>query len=157
MPSAGKGIAGKDTVFTPTSQNQPGLYVPLKGFPKGAIAGNAPVSPRRGKIVWLLRVLNEFGSYIDCRLSGTNEGLSTRSTSPSGKSYRELITFVTDRPGHDYRYSIDASKIEKELNWMPNESFETGILKTILWYLEHQDWWQEIQENIYEQERLGAL
>ena len=73
--------------------------------------------------------------------------------SPSGKSYRELITFVTDRPGHDYRYSIDASKIEKELNWVPNESFETGISKTIHWYLEHQDWW----EKIYEQERLGVL
>jgi dTDP-glucose 4,6-dehydratase len=77
--------------------------------------------------------------------------------SPSGKSYRELITFVTDRPGHDFRYSIDASKIEKELNWIPNESFETGIRKTILWYLEHNDWWQEIQEKIYEQERLGTL
>ena len=73
--------------------------------------------------------------------------------SPSGKSYRELITFVTDRPGHDYRYSIDASKIEKELNWMPNESFKTGISKTIQWYLDHQDWW----EKIYEQERLGTL
>ena len=71
----------------------------------------------------------------------------------SGNSYRELITFVQDRPGHDYRYSIDASKIEKELNWVPNESFETGISKTIQWYLEHQDWW----EKIYEQERLGVL
>ena len=77
--------------------------------------------------------------------------------SPSGKSYRELITFVTDRPGHDFRYSIDASKIEKELNWIPNESFETGIRKTILWYLEHKDWWQEIQAKNYEQERLGTL
>ena len=77
--------------------------------------------------------------------------------SPSGKSYRELITFVTDRPGHDYRYSIDASKIEKELNWMPNESFKTGISKTIQWYLDHQDWSQEIQTKIYEQERLGTL
>ena len=77
--------------------------------------------------------------------------------SPSGKSYRELITFVTDRPGHDYRYSIDASKIEKELNWMPNESFKTGIYKTIQWYLDHQDWWQEIQAKNYEQERLGTL
>tara|TARA_B100000949_G_C14069335_1_gene361155 strand:- start:32 stop:703 length:672 start_codon:yes stop_codon:yes gene_type:complete len=71
----------------------------------------------------------------------------------TGNPYSELITFVQDRPGHDYRYSIDASKIEKELNWVPNESFETGISKTIQWYLEHQDWW----EKIYEQERLGVL
>ena len=71
----------------------------------------------------------------------------------TGNPYSELITFVQDRPGHDYRYSIDASKIEKELNWVPNESFETGISKTIQWYLEHQDWWKKI----YEQERLGVL
>ena len=75
----------------------------------------------------------------------------------SGKSYRELIAFVRDRPGHDFRYSIDSSKIEKALNWIPNESFETGIRKTIQWYLDHQDWWQEIQEKIYKQERLGIL
>jgi dTDP-glucose 4,6-dehydratase len=75
----------------------------------------------------------------------------------SGKSYRELITFVRDRPGHDFRYSIDASKIEKALNWVPDESFETGIRKTIQWYLDHQDWWQKKKKKIYKQERLGAL
>ena len=85
------------------------------------------------------------------------DSLNEMYPSQSGKSYRELITFVTDRPGHDFRYSIDASKIEKELNWMPDESFETGIRKTIEWYLEHQDWWQNIQKKIYEQERLGVL
>ncbi len=73
------------------------------------------------------------------------------------KSYRELITFVPDRPGHDFRYSIDATKIEKELNWKPNESFETGIRKTIQWYLDHEDWWEEILDNKYKQERLGML
>jgi dTDP-glucose 4,6-dehydratase len=76
---------------------------------------------------------------------------------PIGKSYRDLITFVTDRPGHDFRYSIDASKIENELNWTPNESFETGIRKTINWYLEYQDWWKEIKEKTYKQERLGVI
>ena len=85
------------------------------------------------------------------------DSLNEMYPSQSGKSYSELITFVTDRPGHDFRYSIDASKIEKELNWMPNESFETGIRKTIEWYLEHQDWWRNIQKKIYEQERLGVL
>lgn len=60
---------------------------------------------------------------------------------PSGiLSYSELITFVKDRPGHDRRYAIDASKIERELGWVPNESFETGLRKTVIWYLENKDW-----------------
>ena len=85
------------------------------------------------------------------------DSLNEMYPSQSGKSYRELITFVTDRPGHDFRYSIDASKIEKELNWMPDESFETGIRKTIQWYLEHQVWWKKILDKKYKQERLGVL
>ncbi|MBC8213927.1 MAG: dTDP-glucose 4,6-dehydratase [Candidatus Marinimicrobia bacterium] len=72
------------------------------------------------------------------------------------KSYEELITFVTDRPGHDFRYAIDASKIQRELNWEPKESFETGIKKTIEWYLNNKIWWQNIQSNKYKQERLGV-
>jgi len=70
-------------------------------------------------------------------------------------SYMDLITFVKDRPGHDYRYAIDSSKIQNELNWKPNESFETGIYKTIEWYLENERWWREIQKKYYNQERLG--
>jgi len=75
----------------------------------------------------------------------------------SGESYSELITYVTDRPGHDFRYAIDASKIETELGWTPEESFETGIRKTIQWYLEYEEWWRSIQNNTYQQERLGVL
>jgi len=74
-----------------------------------------------------------------------------------GKSYINLIKFVKDRPGHDFRYSIDASKIRNELNWVPIESFESGIRKTIEWYLYNQSWWKEIQRKIYEQDRLGAI
>ena len=59
---------------------------------------------------------------------------------PDGKSYIEQVTYVTDRPGHDRRYAIDASKIERELGWRPAETFETGIRKTVAWYLENQDW-----------------
>ncbi|HEX4918360.1 MAG TPA: dTDP-glucose 4,6-dehydratase [Limnobacter sp.] len=59
---------------------------------------------------------------------------------PDGKSYNEQIKFVTDRPGHDRRYAIDARKIERELGWRPQETFETGIRKTVKWFLEHQDW-----------------
>ena len=54
---------------------------------------------------------------------------------------RELITFVTDRPGHDLRYAIDARKIERELGWRPRETFETGLRKTVRWYLDNPDWW----------------
>jgi len=71
------------------------------------------------------------------------------------KSYTELITFVQDRPGHDLRYAIDATKIEKELGWKPAETFATGIRKTVAWYLENKQWWQNIQNNKYHQGRLG--
>lgn len=66
-----------------------------------------------------------------------------------GKSYKTQITFVKDRPGHDRRYAIDATKIEKELGWKPSESFETGLKKTVLWYLEHQDWAAHILSGEY--------
>ncbi|MCK9610864.1 MAG: dTDP-glucose 4,6-dehydratase [Candidatus Cloacimonas sp.] len=71
------------------------------------------------------------------------------------KSYSDLITFVQDRPGHDLRYAIDAAKIEKDLGWNPAETFATGIRKTVAWYLENKQWWQNIQNNKYRQERLG--
>ncbi|HQO18560.1 MAG TPA: dTDP-glucose 4,6-dehydratase [Candidatus Cloacimonas sp.] len=71
------------------------------------------------------------------------------------KSYTDLITFVQDRPGHDLRYAIDAAKIEKDLGWNPAETFATGIRKTVAWYLENKQWWQNIQNNKYRQERLG--
>ena len=66
-----------------------------------------------------------------------------------GKSYADLITFVKDRPGHDRRYAIDASKIERDLGWRPQETFETGIRKTILWYLENQAWVAKIVDGSY--------
>ncbi len=73
----------------------------------------------------------------------------------NGQSYRELITYVKDRPGHDLRYAIDTSKIQNESGWTPKETFETGIRKTILWYLENEAWWRRIQDGNYQQERLG--
>ena len=75
----------------------------------------------------------------------------------SGRSYSEKIIFVDDRPGHDFKYAIDASKIKNKLGWAPKESFETGIKKTILWYMKNQDWWEKIQKMIYKQERLGII
>ena len=72
------------------------------------------------------------------------------------QSYRELITFVQDRPGHDVRYAIDASKIEKELGWIPEETFETGLKKTVEWYLANETWWRHVLDGSYQGERLGA-
>ena len=65
-------------------------------------------------------------------------------------SYQDLITYVTDRPGHDLRYAIDASKIQKDLGWVPQESFETGLRKTVQWYLSNQEWVQHIQSGEYQ-------
>ncbi|OJH06714.1 MAG: dTDP-glucose 4,6-dehydratase [Alcanivorax borkumensis] len=76
---------------------------------------------------------------------------------PEGISqYRDLITHVRDRPGHDLRYAIDASKIERELGWTPQETFETGIRKTVLWYLDNSEWCQRVQDGSYRRERLGT-
>ncbi|MBW5413127.1 MULTISPECIES: dTDP-glucose 4,6-dehydratase [Pseudomonas] len=75
---------------------------------------------------------------------------------PAGiTAYRDLITFVKDRPGHDLRYAIDASKIESELGWVPQESFETGLRKTVQWYLNNRSWWQRVLSGAYRLERLG--
>ena len=71
-------------------------------------------------------------------------------------SYRDLITFVKDRPGHDLRYAIDASKIEKELGWKPLENFETGLQKTIKWYLENESWWSQVLNGDYQLKRVGV-
>ncbi|MEG6509462.1 dTDP-glucose 4,6-dehydratase [Methyloligella sp. 2.7D] len=75
----------------------------------------------------------------------------------NGTPRRELITFVTDRPGHDRRYAIDCSKIERELGWTPSCSFEEGLAQTIAWYLDHEDWWRPIRDKRYAGERLGKV
>ena len=74
----------------------------------------------------------------------------------TGQKYETLITFVKDRPGHDLRYAIDAAKIEKELGWTPQETFETGIRKTVEWYLNNLDWCRRVQDGSYQRERLGV-
>jgi dTDP-glucose 4,6-dehydratase len=72
-----------------------------------------------------------------------------------GQKYEEQIEFVKDRPGHDMRYAIDASKIERELGWKPLESFQTGLRKTVEWYLSNQNWWERVRSGVYRGERLG--
>lgn len=73
-----------------------------------------------------------------------------------GQTYESLITFVKDRPGHDLRYAIDAAKIQNELGWTPTETFESGIRKTVQWYLNNLDWCHRVQDGSYQRERLGV-
>ncbi|QLF93625.1 dTDP-glucose 4,6-dehydratase [Pseudomonas sp. ABC1] len=77
---------------------------------------------------------------------------------PAGiERYDALITFVKDRPGHDQRYAIDAGKIERELGWVPRETFHSGLRKTVQWYLDNLDWCRHVQDGSYQRERLGAV
>jgi dTDP-glucose 4,6-dehydratase len=76
---------------------------------------------------------------------------------PASRPRRSLITFVKDRPGHDRRYAIDPSQIERELGWCATESFETGLRKTIQWYLDNRPWWQAVRDGVYGGERLGLI
>ncbi|MFO7938035.1 MAG: dTDP-glucose 4,6-dehydratase [Kiritimatiellia bacterium] len=92
---------------------------------------------------------------------GTCESIQSAShiqhptTTKDIKSYKDLITFVKDRPGHDKRYAIDATKLKTELGWQPEENFDTGIEKTIRWYLENEWWWVPLRAQRYAGERLG--
>ncbi len=75
---------------------------------------------------------------------------------PSGITrFRDLITFVVDRPGHDYRYAIDAGKIKRELGWTPRETFESGLRKTVTWFLDNEFWWQNVINGAYQLKRIG--
>jgi len=76
---------------------------------------------------------------------------------PCNTSCHDLISFVADRPGHDQRYAIDATKLESELGWRAQETFETGIEKTVRWYLERSDWWRPLRDRVYSGERLGLV
>jgi dTDP-glucose 4,6-dehydratase len=76
---------------------------------------------------------------------------------PAKSPHHELISFVTDRPGHDQRYAIDATKLETDLGWRAAETFETGIEKTVRWYLARSDWWKPLRHGIYSGERLGLV
>ncbi|MBL0721784.1 MAG: dTDP-glucose 4,6-dehydratase [Sulfurovum sp.] len=76
---------------------------------------------------------------------------------PKDRPYQDLITFVKDRPGHDIRYAIDASKIAKDLDWTPEEDFESGLEKTVDWYLNNREWWSSVLDGSYQRERLGDI
>ncbi len=75
---------------------------------------------------------------------------------PTKMPYSRQITFVTDRPGHDFRYAMDATKIDRELGWRPQETFDSGLRKTVKWYIENPEWWQNVLSGVYRLERLGT-
>ena len=77
--------------------------------------------------------------------------------SPNGRPHSRHITYVTDRPGHDHRYAIDASKLERELGWRAEETFTSGLAKTVQWYLDNEWWWSPLREKVYSGERIGLL
>ena len=76
---------------------------------------------------------------------------------PAAPSRRDLIRFVTDRPGHDQRYAMDTSRILRELGWQPQETFESGLKQTVRWYLDRPDWWEPIRGTVYRGQRLGLV
>ena len=94
------------------------------------------------------------------RICESLDALQPPSSNPAlrgASSYQALKTFVPDRPGHDRRYAIDATKVREELGWRPARDFESGIRETVQWYLEHRDWCRAVQAGHYNRERLGAL
>lgn len=95
-----------------------------------------------------LEVVNTVCNILDSLQSDRPGGLA---------SYRELITFVADRPGHDQRYAIDATRIERELGWVPKETFDTGLAKTVHWYLDNMEWCRHVQDGSYQRQRLGVV
>lgn len=95
-----------------------------------------------------LQVVETLCDLLQARVLDRPQGLA---------HFRDLITFVTDRPGHDRRYAIDASKMAGSLGWVPKETFESGLSKTVDWYLTHENWWQRVQSGAYRGERLGVL
>ena len=91
-----------------------------------------------------IQIVNTICDMLDKKIPRKNQ-----------ESYKMLIDYVKDRPGHDFRYAINSDKIKKELGWVPKESFKSGIEKTVNWYLKNSEWWKKIQKNTYNQKRLG--
>lgn len=153
LPVYGKGDQVRDWLYV--EDHARALYLVLK---EGQIAETYNIGGHNEKqnievvhtlcdLLDELRPLSEVNR--DARTTMVAKGLP-------GRSYRELITHVTDRPGHDQRYAIDATKIKTELGWTPEETFESGVRKTVEWYLENQQWCQRVQDGSYQRERLGV-
>ena len=135
MPVYGKGENIRDWLYV--DDHAKGLVLALE---QGAVGESYNIGGRNERTN--LEVVHTLCDLLDELRPRTNG------------SYRDLITYVTDRPGHDFRYAIDASKIEADLGWQAEETFDTGLRKTVEWYLEHPSWGQS-KSNAYGGERLG--
>ena len=136
LPVYGKGLNVRDWLFV--EDHCDAIYSVLQ---KGALGETYNIGGNNE--IKNIDIVNTICSTLD--------ELKPRS---NGSSYSELINYVTDRAGHDFRYAIDASKINKDLGWSPTETFDTGIRKTIQWYLDNESWWRNIQDRTYNQVRL---
>lgn len=153
LPVYGKGNQIRDWLYV--EDHARALYLVLR---EGQIGETYNIGGHNEK--QNIEVVHTLCDLLDelCPLSSTsnkNNVAVMKSKGLTGISYKELITHVTDRPGHDLRYAIDASKIQQELGWVPQESFETGIRKTVQWYLQNLDWCRRVQDGSYQRERLG--
>jgi dTDP-glucose 4,6-dehydratase len=135
LPVYGKGVNIRDWLYV--EDHAKALYLVLQ---KGRLGEKYNIGGRNER------------RNIDVvhRICDTLDRLAPRAT-----PHRDLITYVTDRPGHDARYAIDATKLEQELGWKAEENFDTGIEKTIKWYLENEWWWRPLRDKVYTGERLG--
>lgn len=156
LPVYGKGNQIRDWLYV--EDHARALYLVLR---EGKIGETYNIGGHNEK--QNIEVVHVLCNLLDelCPLSSTsansknNAASVMKSKGLAGISYKELIIHVTDRPGHDLRYAIDASKIQRELGWIPQESFETGIKKTVQWYLQNLEWCKRVQDGSYQRERLG--
>lgn len=142
LPVYGKGNQIRDWLYV--EDHARALY---KVVTEGAVGETYNIGGHNEK--QNIDVVNIICTLLDELRTPTKNGLAV-------KSYKELIAFVKDRPGHDLRYAIDATKIKNELAWVPEETFESGIRKTIIWYLENLNWAYRVQDCSYQRERLGT-
>ncbi|MGQ9670164.1 MAG: dTDP-glucose 4,6-dehydratase [Desulfosoma sp.] len=145
LPIYGDGLNVRDWLYV-VDHCEALLYVLERGRPGETYnIGGHNEKTNLEVVQTLCRVLEELAP------SGNNRALHAR-----GVRYEDLITFVADRPGHDRRYAIDASKIARELGWQPRETFLSGLRKTVQWYLDHKDWCRRVTEGVYDRSRLGT-
>lgn len=142
LPIYGKGNQIRDWLFV--EDHARALY---KVVTEGAVGETYNIGGHNEK--QNIEVVNTICILLDQLKPASQQGLAI-------SSYKELITFVQDRPGHDLRYAIDATKIKDTLGWTPEESFETGISKTVEWYLNNLEWCRHVQDGSYRRERLGV-
>lgn len=138
---------------------------PLPVYGKGDNVRDWLFVDDHARALWLAATRGRLGESYNVGGSGERRNLEVVETlcdllddmvpAPGEPPRRSLITFVADRPGHDQRYAIDAGKIERELGWKPQESFDSGMRRTVAWYLDNQDWWRRIQAERYAGSRLG--